>query len=175
MLRQPGLYSRLIMTIDLSLSKGQFPVDTDFPAALQSKSIFGTRFPFYRIITGGGGTSRVSNFIEAPEARENHNHNHNHNHPRPEEILTSSTGNFQETNQQQLVVSQYNTPNYGNSDLLMGQMHKLQDGNVLGASEYDMPMYFGTFSAFDMGTPGDVSMMGDHPTGWTDGMFSDAL
>jgi len=49
LLRQPGLYLRLALTVDFFLCKGRFPVDTDFPTALQSQSQTKTHFPLYRI------------------------------------------------------------------------------------------------------------------------------
>ncbi|KAF2815567.1 uncharacterized protein BDZ99DRAFT_435984 [Mytilinidion resinicola] len=52
LLRQPSLYLRIALTMDLSLSKGQFPDDTDFPAALQSQNHIQTHFPLYRITMG---------------------------------------------------------------------------------------------------------------------------
>lgn len=53
LLRQPKLYLRLTITIDLSFSKGYFPNDSDFPLALQSKTKPGAQFPPYRISMDG--------------------------------------------------------------------------------------------------------------------------
>jgi hypothetical protein len=49
LLRQPSLYLRLALTLDLYLAKGRFPDDTDFPSTLQSRSQIKTDFPLYRI------------------------------------------------------------------------------------------------------------------------------
>ena len=56
LLRQPKLYLRLVITLDLSMSKGLFPKDSDFPLALQSKTRPGTRFPPYQISMDGTKT-----------------------------------------------------------------------------------------------------------------------
>ena len=51
LLRQPKLYLRLTTTMDLSMSKGNFPKDSDFPVALQSKvKPPGGQFPVYHIL-----------------------------------------------------------------------------------------------------------------------------
>lgn len=47
--RRPSLYLRISLTIDLALSKGHFPDESDFPITLQSKSSFDARAPLYRI------------------------------------------------------------------------------------------------------------------------------
>jgi hypothetical protein len=52
LVRQPNLYLRILLTIDLSLSKGHFPEESDFPTTLQSNRLFDTRPPLYRITLG---------------------------------------------------------------------------------------------------------------------------
>ena len=44
-----NFYLRRTITIDLSLSRGHFPNDTDSPTALQSQGPADTHFPLYRI------------------------------------------------------------------------------------------------------------------------------
>lgn len=38
-MRQPNCYLRIVMTLDLSFRKGQFPAESDFPTALQSSKL----------------------------------------------------------------------------------------------------------------------------------------
>jgi len=57
LLRQPKLYLRLTITIDLFMSKGVFPTDSDFPVHLQSKvKPPGGQFPLYHISMDGTKT-----------------------------------------------------------------------------------------------------------------------
>lgn len=56
LLRQPKLYLRLTITTDLSMSKGNFPADSDFPPVLQSKAKQGAQFPPYHISMHGAKT-----------------------------------------------------------------------------------------------------------------------
>jgi hypothetical protein len=60
-LRQPSLYLRLTLTIDLSLTNGCFPRDSDFPTALQSQNMIETPFPLYHISVSMGETISTSN------------------------------------------------------------------------------------------------------------------
>jgi hypothetical protein len=48
LLQQPGCYLRLTLTIDLTISSGQFPEDGDLPIALLPRER-ATPFPLYRI------------------------------------------------------------------------------------------------------------------------------
>ena len=57
LLRQPKLYLRLTVTMDLSMSKGSFPNDSDFPLSLQSKTKPGAQFPPYCIAMDDTRTS----------------------------------------------------------------------------------------------------------------------
>ncbi|KAH6668929.1 fungal-specific transcription factor domain-containing protein [Halenospora varia] len=59
LLCRTNLYLRLAITIDLSLSKGRFPDDADFPRSLQSPSQIKTRFPLYRITVGDTSESNT--------------------------------------------------------------------------------------------------------------------
>jgi hypothetical protein len=63
LVRQPNLFLRILLTMDLSLSKGHFPEESDFPATLQSNRLFDTRPPLYHITLGDtsitGDSSRV--------------------------------------------------------------------------------------------------------------------
>jgi hypothetical protein len=52
LLRQPNLYLRFALTIDLALDRGHFPDDSDFPIALQWRNTTTTRFPMYKITVG---------------------------------------------------------------------------------------------------------------------------
>ncbi len=53
LLRQPNIYLRFALTIDLALERGHFPNDSDFPATLQWRNTSTARFPMYRITMGG--------------------------------------------------------------------------------------------------------------------------
>jgi hypothetical protein len=55
---------------------------------------------------------------------------------------------------------------------LVAPIHKLQDGNALGAAELEMPLYF---SMFEIGTSRGLSAAVDNSAGWNDEMFSEVL
>lgn len=52
LVRQPSLYLRIYLTIDLSLSKGHFPEECDFPTVLQSNRLLETPPPLHCITLG---------------------------------------------------------------------------------------------------------------------------
>lgn len=88
LLRQPNLYVRILLTIDISLSKGYFPDESDFPTALQSQHVFDNCPPLHHLPLGG--TSReisdIRHGIRQPDSemdKSNRREHHNNNSPLP--------------------------------------------------------------------------------------------
>jgi hypothetical protein len=69
-LRQPTLYLRLTLTIDYSLSWLRFPVDTDFPLALQSKPQTGYGFSRYCILMNDSSSDSTIVSISTSQSHE---------------------------------------------------------------------------------------------------------
>ena len=64
LLRQPILYLRLAITMDLTMSKGVIPEDADFPWPLQAKNKLVISYPPCRVAVGGEGNMGAFNFRE---------------------------------------------------------------------------------------------------------------
>lgn len=158
-LRQPSLYLRLTLTIDLSITNGCFPRDSDFPMALQSQNIIETRFPLYRISISMSETIRTPNpNIKAVETEDDSQIK--------EDAEQSSREAYPNTSMALLQNPSISATNgfIGNSQALMIQ------GLNQSAGECAMPLDFETFDMplLDQDTLG----LYDYSLDWAGGLSS---
>lgn len=179
LLRQPKLYSRLILTIDLSLAKGKFPDDADFPVSLQTMSLFGTRFPLYRIIMGANRGLLMDSAGETRVPSQT-----KQQHGPPGSGMGSNVGHFHNQSQHGKMQGGFHTPtDYGPqvayAAQAQAQMQMVQGGigngnmDVRGA-EFEIPMHLGMF---DIGVQdGTQDMMdGGSASIWSEGIGSEFI
>lgn len=154
LLKQPRLYARLTLTIDLALSKGSFPCDSDFPIALQSQNIFGNRFPLYRITMDDPASTSVAT-RDKNSGRESQSSEYQHHSP-----LNSRT--LQELNDFTKVALD---PEEFGQDIHHSLIH-----SPIPISTDDISMYMGIY---DMDAPERSCTTLDVPPIWADGMYSE--
>lgn len=156
LLRQPTLYLRIALTIDLSLSKGYFPDDTDFPTALQSRNQIETRFPLYRITIGYIGNLLETNV--GPDAID-----HNNQYPTIEPDCTDRS-RHNDDNDTPMSSSAIST-----TDPFTGPV-KVPSMQTVGQSPGDLELSM-CFGSVEMGMQDNVDTVFDNSTAWADAMF----
>ena len=151
LLRQPSLYVRLVVTIDLALSMGRFPEDKDFPVVLQSKAMPGNRFLLSR--------TTISHIQEGDEKNGQRDRS-----TWGSEVLTEGP--------QVQNINDFSDPGIGGSKELSGQVQQsVRTSPISIIADMELPMNFG----FDIGSSDEVGALLDNPAIWGNGMFPDGL